>query len=58
MFISEFFGDTKICLTSFTMLIYLRINYINKMDHFTDSEEIGQIGLRLSYDKSTNLREY
>ena len=35
MFISEISGDTNFCLASFPMLLFLTINYINKIDHFT-----------------------
>ena len=35
MLISEFSGDANFGLASFTMLIFLIINYITKIDHFT-----------------------
>ena len=38
MFISEFLGDANFCLASFTILIYLMINYINKIDCFRNRE--------------------
>ena len=38
MFISEFLGDANLCLALFTILVYSMFNYINKIDHFTNSD--------------------
>ena len=37
VFISKFLSDTNFCLGSLTILVYLMINFINKIDHFTNS---------------------
>ena len=38
MFISEFLSNTNFCLTLFTILVYLMINYLNKVDHVMNSD--------------------
>ena len=38
MFISEFLGSANFGLASFTVLIYLTINYIDKKDCFRNSD--------------------
>ena len=39
MFISEFLSDTKIGFASLILLVYLTINYNDKIEHFTNNDE-------------------
>ena len=40
MFISDFSGDANFSFTSFTVLVFLTVNYIYRMDHFTISDGV------------------
>ena len=56
MFISEFSGDAKFSLASFTMLVYLMVNNINKTDHFTNSDvDRSNRFETIIYDTSSNF---
>ena len=59
MFISEISGDTNFSLALFTMLIHWMVNYINSIDHFTNSDEDRSNGFETyCYSSKTVFRAY
>ena len=51
MFISEFSGGANFSLALFTILIHWMVNYINRIDRFTNDDGDMSNGLRISYEK-------
>ena len=57
MFVSEFLSNANFCLASFTILMYLHVQLITILRQIILQvvAEIGQIGLRLSYNTLTTF---
>ena len=47
MFISEFSGDVNLSLAVLTMLVCLRVNYLNKIDGFANGDGDGSNGFEI-----------